>query len=109
MHAVIAWLPLLAAETDAWSERFFGLDAEQRFTVILVLVGCTTGVIISLGGMVYGAVNAVHRRRLEAEMKRELLDRGMSADEIVKIIESAPQPEDATERWIASWARCRKK
>jgi hypothetical protein len=34
-----------------------------------------------------------------------MLDRGMSADEIAKIIESAMPPEDACERVIASWAK----
>jgi hypothetical protein len=39
------------------------------------------------------------------ELKRDMIDRGMSAEEIAKIIESATPPEDATQRLIASWAR----
>jgi hypothetical protein len=31
----------------------------------------------------------------------------MSVDEVTKIIETVAPPEDATERWIASW--CSKK
>jgi hypothetical protein len=42
---------------------------------------------------------------VEAEMKRDMIERGMSADEIAKIIEAASPPEDGTQRWIASWAR----
>ena len=38
-------------------------------------------------------------------MKREMIERGMSADEITKVIEAAMPPEDATQRWIASWAK----
>jgi hypothetical protein len=64
-------------------------------------------VIISLAGMVYSWVDKTNRRRMEFEMKRELLDRGMSVDEVTKIIETVAPPEDATERWIASW--CSKK
>ena len=30
-----------------------------------------------------------------------------AVDEIVKVIEAAPPPEDATGRWIASWCRKR--
>jgi hypothetical protein len=38
-------------------------------------------------------------------MKRDMIERGMSADEITKVIEAAMPPEDATQRWIASWAK----
>jgi hypothetical protein len=38
-------------------------------------------------------------------MKRDMIERGMSAEEITKIIESASPPEDATERWSASWGK----
>jgi len=34
-------------------------------------------------------------------MKREMIERGMSADEITKVIEAAMPPEDAT-RTVAS-------
>ena len=39
------------------------------------------------------------------DLKREMIDRGMSADEISKVVESTTPPEDATQRLIASWAR----
>jgi hypothetical protein len=54
-------------------------------------------------------LDAAHRRRTEADLKREMLDRGMSVDEIVKVIEAAAPPEDAAGRWIASWGKCGKK
>jgi hypothetical protein len=38
---------------------------------------------IVTGGIV---INSIHRRRTEANLKRELLDRGMSADEIATVI-----------------------
>jgi len=38
-----------------------------------------------------------------------MLDRGMTAEEITQVIETAPPPEDGVERWIASWGRCKKK
>jgi hypothetical protein len=98
---------MLAVTEDRWANEFFGFDPHQRFVVVLVVVGCVTGVIISLAGIAAGVANAVHRRRLEESLKRELLDRGMSADEIVKVVEAAPPPEDAIGRWAASW--CKKK
>jgi hypothetical protein len=83
------------------------LDAEQRFVILIVGLGCLTAFALTLAGITYHAINSGYRRRMEADLKRELLDRGMSADDIVKVIESAPPLEDATSRWIASW--CKKK
>ena len=90
--------------TGALSE----LDPSKRFALIIVVVGCATGVILVLVVSMTGTINSIHRRRLEADMKREMLDRGMSADEITKVIEAAAPPEDGTQRWIASWAKPKK-
>ena len=102
--------PLLLADfSTEWSEWSSGFGPEQRFVLSIVGIGCATGIILGLAGIISGTMGSVHRRRIEADMKRDMLERGMSAEEIAKIIETAPQPEDATERWIASWARCKKK
>jgi hypothetical protein len=93
---------------DPWTRTFFGLGQGQRFVVIIVAIGCATAVLLGTFGIITSAINSVHRRRAEMELKREMIDRGMSADEIAKVIESAAPPEDATQRWIASWA-CKKK
>ena len=100
-----AFLLAQVAPSDRWTEVFFGLDPEQRFVLLIVGIGCATGIILGLAGIISGTMSSVHRRRIEADMKREMLDRGMSADEITKIIEAASPPEDATQRWIASWAK----
>ena len=84
------------------------LDPNKRFTLITVVFGCATGVICTIVVFVSGTINSIHRRRVEADMKREMIERGMSADEIAKIIESASPPEDGTQRWIASWAKSKK-
>jgi hypothetical protein len=99
---------VLAVTSDPWADEFFGLDANQRFVLILTLIGCVTGMVIALAGIVVSVVNSTHRRRVEADLKREMLDRGMSADEVVKVIESVSPPEDATGRWIASWCKHKK-
>jgi hypothetical protein len=99
---------LLANMSDRFSDLTAGFEPDQRFVIVLVLVGCATGIILGLAGIVAGTVNSVHRRRVEMEMKRDLVERGMAADEIAKIIECATPPEDATNRVIASWV-CKKK
>jgi hypothetical protein len=97
----------LLAFQDAsfWSSAFEGIDADKRFVLLIVGIGCGTGIILGTLGILSGAISSVHRRRAEMELKRDMIDRGMSADEIAKIIESATPPEDATQRLIASWAK----
>jgi hypothetical protein len=80
-----------------------GLSPDQRTGILVVAIGCATGAILGLGGMIYCAVDSMHRRRMELGLKREMIERGMTADEIAKIIECAAPLEDATQRWIASW------
>lgn len=99
---------LAASSSERWADTFFGLDANQRFVALLTLIGCVTGVIISVAGILYSALDAAHRRRTEANLKREMLDRGMSVDEVVKVIEAVSPPEDAAGRWIASWCKGRR-
>jgi hypothetical protein len=92
-------------QNDRWTQTFFGLNQAQRFVLIIVAIGCATGVILGIFGILTSAINSFHRRRAEIELKREMIDRGMSADEIAKVIESAAPPEDGTQRLIASWAK----
>jgi hypothetical protein len=82
-----------------------GIQPEQRFVVVIVAIGCLLALILGLVGIVAGTINSIQRRRAEMDLKREMIDRGMSADDITKIIEAAAPPEDATQRWIASWAK----
>jgi hypothetical protein len=85
---------ILGASDDYWTQEFFGLDADQRFVVILTAIGCATAVIITLAGIAYSWVDGMHRRRIEAELKRDMLDRGMSGEEIARVIESPPPPKE---------------
>ena len=93
---------------DWWTNTISDLDPNKRFALITVVFGCVTGVICTIVVFVSGTINSIHRRRVEADMKREMIERGMSADEIVTIIEAASPPEDGTQRWIASWGKSKK-
>jgi hypothetical protein len=72
---------------------------------LIIAIGCGTGIILGTFGILSSVFTSLHRRRVETDLKRDMLDRGMSADEIAKIIESAMPPEDACQRVIASWAK----
>ncbi len=108
-------LPLLLAQEAASSPPaasagvFYGLGNDERFIVLLVAIGCTTAVLIVATVIISAMVGSVHRRNAEYDLKREMLDRGMTAEEIAQVIEATPLPEDGIERWIASWGTCKKK
>ena len=92
-HAVLFGQTLLA-------DLFTDINPDNRFVLMLVGIGCLTGIIISAVTIISGALQSVHRTRLEAELKRDMLDRGMSAEEIAKVIESST-PRDYLDRWAS--------
>jgi hypothetical protein len=103
------WSEAILASADPWDGSVFsGLDPDHRFGVLILALGCVTGIIISTVCMAFGLAKSVGRRRMEADLKREMLDRGMSADEITKVIEAALPLDDGTGRWIESWCKRRK-
>ncbi|MGD9633184.1 MAG: hypothetical protein AB7U97_07895, partial [Pirellulales bacterium] len=59
-----------------------------------------TGVVCTVVGCVSGAVSSIHRRKLDHELKQDLLDRGMNAEEVSQVVE-ASTPKDFLERWAA--------
>lgn len=95
------------APIDPWAKTFLGLDQEQRFVILIIAIGCTTAVICTVVGCVTGMYNAIYRRRTEAELKRDMLDRGLNAEDVARVIEAAPI-EDGLNRWIATWAAKKK-
>src|SRR5262245_39919077 len=102
MSTLLFRIPLLA---DWLTQTFSDLNPNNRFALLVVLVGCATGVICTIVVFISSTINSMHHRRVEADMKRDMIERGMSAEEITKVIEAAMPPEDATQRWIASWAK----
>jgi hypothetical protein len=92
--------------TDPWASTFLGLDSDKRFILMIVGIGCIMAAVIATVGILSGVADQFHRRRMEAEMKRELLDRGLSVDEVATVIRAAP--ESAMGRWFFSGRRCGK-
>lgn len=100
-----AWLIDNLMLADWLSDTFKELAPDKKFALIVVLVGCATGVACMAIGVFSSMLSSMHRRRLENDLKREMLDRGMSAEDIATVTEAIGPPEDATQRWIASWAK----
>lgn len=78
------------------TEMIQGLDPEKQFALIVICVGCFTGVFIALGVVTLSVVNSIHRRISEQNFKREMLSMGMSAEDIERVVEAAgPLDEDS--------------
>ena len=90
--------------SDQWAEQLFGFDTEQRFALIIVALGCVTGIVITLACIVSAGFSKAHQRRIETELKREMLDRGMSAEEVARVIE-ASVPDETTKHINALFGR----
>ena len=53
---------LLAQSQDAWAETFFGLNQEQRFVLMIITIGCVTGIICTVVGCTAGDEMGEERR-----------------------------------------------
>lgn len=81
-----------------WADLFFGLDGGQRFVLLLVVVGCLTGIIIAT----VVVIGESHRRRVEMDLKREMIERGMSAEDVSQVLGSSTAgktPSSKTVDW----------
>lgn len=82
-----------------------GIESNERFVLMIVALGCATGVLITLATVIGGCWSRIKDRQIEADLKRDMLDRGMTAEEIQKVIEATPQ--SGVDRLVGSW--CKKK
>jgi hypothetical protein len=73
--------PIPASSFWQWVESMPHPEAIIMPVFFVVLTAIVTGGIV---------INSIHRRRSETDLKRELLERGMSADEIATVIRAKP-------------------
>lgn len=67
-------------------DRILQLNGEDLAGCAVLVVAASVVIITILGVVVY----QMQKLRLEHDLKRELLDRGLSADEIATIVSSKP-------------------
>jgi hypothetical protein len=72
---------ILASSFWQWVQSMPHPEAIIMPIFFVVLTAIVTGGIV---------INSIHRRRTETDLKRELLERGMSADEIATVIRATP-------------------
>jgi hypothetical protein len=93
---------VLAVSSDV--QGFFsGFDGNQRFVLTIIGISCLTLVLIVLVGVLSSFWHNLRAQQIEADLKRDMLDRGMTAEEIQKVIEATPQ--SGFDRWVGSWSK----
>jgi hypothetical protein len=74
-----------ATPTNLW-EFLMTFDPSMRFPLVIVSIVFGTMALVAIFGIVAGTMQSMHRHRLDDALKRELVDRGMEADEIERIV-----------------------
>ncbi len=74
-----------AAPDNLW-QFLMTFDAGERFPLVVVMIVFGTLALIVIVGIVATTVKSMHRHRLDDALKRELIDRGMEAEEIERIV-----------------------
>lgn len=88
---------MYSLHNNGWADFLHGIEPAHRWLLLVVAISCTMGVTISLAGIVMRSISSIQRHRAETEFKREMIERGMSADEIATVIQSAA-PKNASSR-----------
>lgn len=71
--------------TNLW-QFLMTFDAGERFPLVVVMIVFGTVALVLIVGIIALAVRSMHKHRLDDALKRDLVDRGMDADEIERIV-----------------------
>jgi hypothetical protein len=69
-------------------DLLMSIDSEQRWLLLVIAIGCSVGLILGIVSLVMSGIGSIQKCRAELALKREMLDRGMCAEEIATIIAS---------------------
>ena len=79
----VSWILAQMAEpplvSPSWLDRFSGKD-------LILLAPLTLGLVVVLLAFSFTLIDKIHRRNADTTLKREMIDRGMSADEIERVL-----------------------
>jgi hypothetical protein len=67
-------------------EWMVSLQSGERLGLVIAALFAVVFVVT----MILGTIGKMHKNRLDATLKRDLLERGMNADEIATIIQAKP-------------------
>lgn len=87
---------LLLAQEAVVPESFFSdFDSNQRFVLSIIGLGGILVLILILGVIAAAIFESLKGKQIEADLKRDMLDRGMTPEEIQKVIQATPK----IDRW----------
>ena len=75
------------APGNLW-EYLMTFNAGERFPLTVVIIVFGSIALVFTVGILSHTIKSMHRSRMEDALKRELVDRGMSAEEIERIIQA---------------------
>ena len=73
---------------QSFAEWMAAIQPDERFALCVVAIIFGTALCVFTIGFISFTVRSIHRSRLETALKRELLDRGLAADEVAKVIQA---------------------
>jgi hypothetical protein len=79
-------------------ELIRGMGVPFSTAIVIVLFICLTSLVVLIAGM----IEAFVRHRLDLRFKREMLDRGMSVDEIEQLLGAVKKNNDVKETELHS-------
>lgn len=82
------------AEPNTFLDALNQVPRPDLAPLVVIAIACASALIIGIALIVSKTIYRMHKNRLDDTLKRELVDRGFSADEIVEIIGASATPED---------------
>lgn len=89
---------VLTEQTGFWTNMFQDIDADKRFVLFIIGISCITALAIIATAVIAGVYTSIQKQRMLNELKQDMLDRGMSGEEIAEVVKAAPV-EDFFSRW----------
>ena len=86
----------MQTDSSSIAEWITSLGPGERLPVIVVGLILGTFALVFVVTIAAGTIYKIHKNRLDDSLKRELLERGMSADEIVSVIRTKVKARGAT-------------
>ena len=72
-------------------DAMYKVNSEGRTIVLAMIPGTLVGIVAIIGS----TINRIHRRNVDAAMKQDMLDRGLSADDIERVLAAkSPEPHN---------------
>ena len=73
-------------DQNTWVDVLMRIEPSQLWLLLVIVIGCATGLILGILGLVMSGIRSIQKHRAELALKREMLDRGLSAEEIATVI-----------------------